>query len=127
MRPDYITPDQAAELLGWEGEHRAKRLLRVMLAKERLRGRDIMVRAGGKGSGRRYLLTEGMLRRHCPELFLSTPEQLVADVRRHLKGIDGRVEAIVDERMAPEVERIRLKISRLDRRVMALETTRAPR
>jgi len=86
-----------------------------------------MVRTGGKGNGRRYLLTEGMLRRHCSELFLTTQEQLVADVRRHLKGIDGRVEAIVDERIAPEVERIRVKIARLGRRVEALEKGKAPR
>lgn len=117
QRRDYLTPDAAAALLGWVGEKRGERLLRVMFAKEARTGREIMVRTGGKRNGVRYKLTEPMLKRHCKELFIPTPDDLVADVKRHLRGLDGRVEAIVDERVAPQIEELRARGAKTDEAV----------
>jgi hypothetical protein len=125
---EYLTLDQAAELLGWVGAKRWERLLRVMFAKERLLGKTIMVRTGGSRQGTRYKLSEPMLQRYCPELFIATQDELVSDVRRHLSAIDGRVQAIIDERTAPEFEELRRadrtiskELARLGKHVEAIE------
>jgi hypothetical protein len=117
----YLTPDEAAALLGWEGARRDERLLRIMFAKERKLGRDIMVRRGGAGRGTRYGLTEAMLHRHCPELFLVTHDELLSEVRHQLgainKGVADRVLAII----VPELKGIE---ARFERRLRELERSR---
>lgn len=113
MRREYLSPDAAAALLGWVGPDRATRLLRVIRAKEYRLGREIMVRLGGRHRGVRYKLTEALLRRYCPELFLSSQDELVSDVRRHLSDMETRVEATIDERTAPQFEGLRAADARL--------------
>lgn len=127
MKREYLSPDKAAARLGWTGQGRGKRLVRVMLAKERLLGKRIMVRTGTK-QHERYLLTEPMLRRHCGELFLRTPDEIANRLRPALEQLEGRVEAIVDERLAPQVEELRANddlqsraIQNVERRVARLE------
>lgn len=112
----YLTPDQAAELLGWEGNERAKRLLRVMLAKERSLGRTIMHRQGGTGRGARYGLTEAMLHRYCSELFLATHDELLSEVRHQLGSIKASVADKVLELVAPELKQLRRRITDLENR-----------
>lgn len=111
----YLTPDQAAALLGWEGGDRAKRLLRVMFAKERALGRVIMMRRGGSGRGARYGLTEPMLHRFCSELFLVTQDELLSEVRHQLGSINRSVADKVLELVVPELKQLRSRIDRLER------------
>lgn len=117
----YLTPDQAAALLGWEGRRRAQRLLRVMFAKEREAGKLLLVRLGGSGAGTRYGITEQLLRRYCPELFHASQDELLAEVRHQLgainKGVADRVLAII----VPELRGIE---ARVERRLQALERAR---
>ncbi len=112
----YLTPDQAAELLGWEGRRRSERLLRVMFAKERALGRTIMHRQGGAGRGTRYGLTEPMLHRYCAELFLVTQDELLGEVRHQLGAINRSVADKVLELVVPELKQLRKRIARLEQR-----------
>jgi len=105
VRRDYLTPDQAAESLGWKGRKRGERLLRVMRAKEKRLGREIMVRLR-KNIRTNYRLTEPMLKRWCPELYIDTTTDLVAGIGKQLSRLDERIEAIVDERVAPQLEEL---------------------
>jgi len=114
MQRRYLTLDEAAGLLGWVGAGRGTRLLRVLRAKERRLGRPIAARLGGQGRGVRYRLTEGVLRRHCAELFIASQDELVAEVRRHLDAMEARIEATVDERTAPQFESMRRSVARLE-------------
>ena len=97
-----------------------------MLAKERRLGHEIMVRGGGEGPGMRYQFTEPMLERYCRELFLVTPDELLKRLAPALGRLDERVEAIVDERVAPEVEQLRaegeLVASAVERNSSAIRT-----
>ncbi len=115
MPRTYLTPDQAAELLGWEGKERAKRMLRVMLAKERALGRQIMHRQGGSGRGARYGLTEAMLHRHCQELFLATHDELLGEVRHQLGSIKATVVDKILELVAPELKQLRKRVTELEK------------
>lgn len=112
----YLTPDQAAALLGWEGDSRGRRLTRVLRAKEKRTRCVIMVQLGGAGRGSRYGITEAMLRRHCPELFLATPDELVLEVKGQLRAIDQSVADKVLELVAPELKLLRRRIAKLESR-----------
>lgn len=129
--PRYLALDQGAELLGWVGSKRSERLLRVIVAKERRLGREIVPRLGGSGSGVRYGLTEQILRRHFAELFMSTPDELMKRLGPALGRLDERIEVIVDERLAPQIEELRCadqliarSVECVERRVARLESTR---
>lgn len=129
-RRKYMSADAAAAWLGWVGSHRGERLVRIMLGKEQLYGRQIMARAGGPKKTC-YLLTRPMLERYCSELFLKTPDELVNRLRPALERLEGRVEAIVDERLAPQLEELRVAddlqaqaIENVERRVARLEGRR---
>lgn len=105
----YLTPDEAAgELLGWTGKWRGQALLRIVLRKERQESREIAVRV--KGEQRvRYKLTEPMLKLHFPELFLPQVEALAKELHRKIDDIKATIGAEVDERMAPQIQRIRVE------------------
>jgi hypothetical protein len=117
----YLTPDEAAQLLGWEGARRDEKLLRIMFAKERKLGRDIMVRRGGAGRGTRYGLTEAMLHRYCSELFLATHDELLSEVRHQLGTIN---KSAVDRVLAVLVPELKGIEKRFERRIAALERAR---
>jgi hypothetical protein len=99
--------DMAAQVLGWSGGKRGERLQRVLMAKERRLGREILAHNGIVGRGRRYGITMAMLRRYCPEMFLRPPSELFADLKRHLHAIDERVSDIVETQVAPQLEELR--------------------
>jgi hypothetical protein len=126
----YLSPDQAAASLGWVGRERGRRLVRIMRAKERRLGREIMVRRGGE-QRTRFLLTMPMLEHYCRELFLRTPDELVDRLRPALQHLEDRVEAIVDERVGPQLEELRVAddfqsraIQNVEIRVARLEGSR---
>lgn len=130
MKREYLSPDEAAARLGWTGQHRGRRLVNVMFAKEKRRQQEIMIRRGG-AVRTRYLLTQPMLERYCPELFLRTPDEIANRLRPALEGLEARVEAIVDERLAPQVEELRRvddlqsrAIQKIERRVARLERSK---
>jgi hypothetical protein len=111
----YLTPDEAAQLLGWTEPRRSEKLLRVMLAKERVAGKAIMVRRGGAGRGTRYALTEAMLHRHCSELFLATHDELLSEVRHQLGSIRASVADRIIELVVPELKQLRSRIAKLEK------------
>lgn len=127
----YLTLDQGAELLGWVGSKRSERLLRVIVAREKRLGREIVPRNGGSRNGVRYGLTEQILKRHFAEMFMTTPDELVQRLGPALGRLDERIEVIVDERIAPQVEELRCadqllarSVERVERRVAMLENPR---
>lgn len=116
----YLTPDEAAgELLGWTGRRRGRALLRVILRKEHAEKREIAVRIHG-AQRVRYKVTEPMLRLHFPELFTSQIDALAAELYRRLEELKATIGAEVDERMAPQVQRLRAEHDRLTASVAAL-------
>jgi hypothetical protein len=129
--PRYLTLDQGAELLGWVGSKRSERLLRVIVSKERRLGREIVPRLGGSRNGVRYGLTEQILRRNFAEMFMSTPDELIQRLGPALGRLDERIEVIVDERLAPQIEELRCadqliarSVECVERRVARLESPR---
>jgi hypothetical protein len=127
----YLTLDQGAELLGWVGEKRRDRLLRIIVAKEKRLGHELVPRLGGDGTGVRYGLTEQILRRYFAEMFLTTPDELIERLGPALGRLDERIEVIVDERLAPQIEELRCSdallarsVERVEKRVSALESAR---
>lgn len=117
----YLTPDQAAALLGWEGTKRGYKLRRILFAKEREGGKRIMVRLGGAGAGARYGITEALLRRHCPELFHASHDELLGEVRHQLRAIDASVADRIIALVAPELRGFE---ARFEKRLAALEKAR---
>lgn len=91
-----LTLAQAAALVGMKGKprNRARRLKRVILAKEAKINREIMLRTGGDDEGMRYTVTRWSLQRFMPELF------------------DRRDELV--ERLESEIATLREKISEHD-------------
>lgn len=121
---NLLTPDEAAETcLRWTGKRRGRRLMRLVLAKERKEGREIAVRLAGTGTGTRYRLTESMLHLHLPELFESDISTLATLLSKRLDDLRSTLGAEVDERMAPQIESVRAEHNRLASRVTTLVTS----
>lgn len=99
---EYLSLDKAAERLGWKGQGRRLRLKRVLKAKERRLGCEIMTRQGV-----RYRITMPMLHRYCRELFVKPPSELLVEFRRHIESIDERIADIVETHVAPQLEELR--------------------
>jgi len=91
-RTGYLTLREAAEWLGiGDTPAAARRLQRLVEAREREgRGRVILVRRG-EGRGQRLLVTRASLRLHLPELW-DPGETLLEVVREHLGAIEGELE-----------------------------------
>lgn len=66
-----LTLAEAAKQAGLEGKPRyaARRLKRIILAKEKRIKKQIMLRHGSEGVGARYTVTMWSLHRYLPELF----------------------------------------------------------
>jgi hypothetical protein len=73
---------EAAQLLGWTTDHKAKRLRRYLLAADARCGRRLLVRSAGP-TRPSYTVTVASLRRFCPELFDRATELSIV-VRREL-------------------------------------------
>lgn len=106
---EYLSMNVAAAKLGWRGTPtaRAKRLLRVLQAKERSLQVQIVFWTGGQGRGARPRVTMRLLRRHCRELFLRAPDELAKDFRRYLERIDERIDDRIDVLVTPQLEELR--------------------
>lgn len=87
-----LTLAQAAALVGIEGSrrNRAKRMKRLILDKERMINRKIMLRRGGNGNGVRYTVTRWSLQRFMPELF-SRRDELVEHLRLEIAQLRDRL------------------------------------
>jgi hypothetical protein len=100
---ELLTLDKAAAAAGWKGKYRWERKQRYLIARERVVGRPIMSRNGaggdarGRASGRRYKVTRGALRRHCPELFEESLDAFVKIFRKTLSEIDSKIERKIVE------------------------------
>ena len=79
---------QAAALLGWNGASAARRLRRFIVAKEGRTGKTIAVRMKAQ-----RLVTEALLRHHCPELF-DTKEEMAAQLRSIFRKQDAAITGI---------------------------------
>jgi len=121
---EHLSLRAAAALLGWRGQPRARaqRLLRYLLAVEAREGRTILVRAGGRGGGRRYLVTLSALRDSAPEL-LPRRDEVVELVRDELTGITERLEDVSDrgDLIADQLVDLTRRVSNVVDRVVALE------
>jgi len=104
------TPDEMAGILGWEGEAsetgrataRSIRLLAYLKAREKQLGEPLMIRLG-EGRGRRYRISESLLRMRCPELWGQSIDEMHAAFSAHLASLDGKIDRRVDERVAETV------------------------
>jgi hypothetical protein len=121
---NYLTPEEAADkILGWTGRRRGRRLIALVLRKERVEQREIAIRGPGSGNGIRYGLTEPMLRLHFPELFAPQIDALAVELRRRVDQLKATIGAEVDERMAPQVQQLRSAHERLTSEVTRLATS----
>lgn len=99
------SPDKAAGLLlGWKGKYKGKKLLRKILQKEKLTGRQIAKRSPGRNGRESHLLSEDVLRGEFPELFLSSPSDIATELRTRLhtmaSTVSENVSTRVDERVS---------------------------
>lgn len=119
-----MSPDEAAEsLLGWTGKRRGRKLMRWVLKAEKRLGHEIAMRVRDAGKGTRYRLTEPTLRLHLPELFAPQVDSLAAELSAKIESLRATIGVTVDERMAPQVQKIRSEHSRLCSDVMKLTTS----
>jgi hypothetical protein len=98
-----LTWDRAAASVGWEGKGRARRLKRLVFAREREKGNRIATRYG-KGRKQRTKVSLSALRKHCPELFRSKVEDLADNLKAYLSEIDERIAAGAAQHVAEYVE-----------------------
>lgn len=86
-----MTLPEAAVRLSMKGtpEAAARRLRRVLLAREGEQDRPFMIRIGGGAHGR-FLVTMAMLEEHCPELFLKRV-QMTELMREAVERIEERL------------------------------------
>src|SRR5258708_438981 len=103
----HLTPAQAATLLGLPpGEAGRKRLLRLLLDREKSTGRSILVRRGTARTPR-YFITVALLEECCPELF-ARRVQLTEAMQEEFFRIDRKLGAVVQQnlRLPAEVARL---------------------
>lgn len=103
MSEQLLTFDQAAQRLHWEGRGRARRLKRLLFARERQTKKRIITRLGGELMPK-YRVTLSVLRRYCPELFKSKVQDLQDNLKGFLASIDQRISEGVVSHVATEVE-----------------------
>ncbi len=120
---EYLSPAVAAAKLGWRGKpnDRARRLLRVLRAKERALGVTLVVDVGGAGTGTRYKVTMRTLRRYCRELFVRGADELAKDFRKHLERIDERIDDRIDMLVTPQLEELRAVDDEIIRQVKQIQ------
>jgi AAA+ ATPase superfamily predicted ATPase len=101
---------EAADWLGWEGRDRGRRLKRTLLAIEKQKKREIMVRRGPEGDGRRYLVTRGAIARWAPQLRPSKVDELEKNFATYIRTlnetIDDKIESFVSEHIDPQIEEL---------------------
>lgn len=104
-----LTLSRASDRLGWKGspDARAKRLMRVLEAKERLKGIEIIVRGIGPNGGPTYRVTMRVLRRHCREFFVRGADEVAKDFKAYLERIDERIDDRIDVMVTPQLEELR--------------------
>lgn len=98
-----MTWDRAAGSLGWVGRGRARRLKRIVFARERDTGKRIATRMGSSRKPA-YKVSLSALRRHLPELFKSKVDELETIVTGYLAGIDERIAGKVADHVEEYVE-----------------------
>lgn len=121
---DPMGPDEAAErILGWKGKRRGVKLMRWIRSKERACGHEIAIRTAGVGRGARYGITEPMLRLHLPELFAPQIDSLAQELSKKIDQLKATIGATVDERMAPQVQKLQADHQYLTAQVTRLTTS----
>lgn len=108
-----LTFPAAAREIEWRADRNGsykpagRRLLRLVLRREREEGRKIAIR---DGSGRPFQVTLGALTRFLPELCPSKVETLAATLRPLLEEVERRARKIVgdeiEDRVDPELQRL---------------------
>jgi hypothetical protein len=118
-----MEPNEAAEkILGWTGKWRGKQLMRLVFRKEKAEKREIALRFKGE-QRTRYKLTEPMLQLHFPEFFVPRVDALAEELSKRIDELRATVGATVDERMAPQIQKIRFDHSKLETAVCRLAST----
>ncbi len=120
---EYLSPSEAAAKLGWRGKpkDRARRLLRVLRAKERALGVSLVVDVS-EGKGRpNYRTTMRLLRRYCREMFVRGADELAKDFRKHLERIDERIDDRIDMLVTPQLEELRAVDDEIIRQVKQIQ------
>ena len=108
-----MTLADAAEWLGLESRNRAQWLRRLLLSRERLMGRALLIRVGRNPARPRYRVTKSTLRRYCPELVDPVDDigralqALVIGQKREREELRERLDDIEDL-LAAMLERARL-------------------
>ncbi|MBI2392803.1 MAG: hypothetical protein HYV09_24675 [Deltaproteobacteria bacterium] len=105
---EYLTLTQVAHLLGMPGgDYARKKLLRMLRAKERLLGVDIMLRLGGSATRPVHYVTLALLHEHCPELFVRRDE-IVELLRERFEEIETQMCELrrADRTLASAVRRV---------------------
>ena len=119
-----LSPDEAAEeWLGWTGKRKGRKLMRWVLKAEKRLGHEIAMRVHGEGKGTRYRLKEPTVRLYLPELFTPCVDSLAIELSAKIESLRATIGATVDERMAPQVQKIRAEHARLQADVMKLTTS----
>jgi hypothetical protein len=85
-----LTIPEAQRRLGFKGDPQGRRLLRLLIAKERSAGARFLIRQGG-GQRQRFKVTMTAIRRHAPDLLPSKVDKLRRDFSGYMKAIDDRI------------------------------------
>jgi hypothetical protein len=114
---DLLTLDQAAAEVGFIGRYRWERMLRRIETKEKDLGRAIMSRVQGPKQARRKI-SRGALRKHFPELFDESLDQMAKGFQKILGSIDAKLDLRIANH--PSIQRLEENARVVRRDVKAL-------
>lgn len=106
---DAISLAEAAKDLRLKGapEARAKRLKRILVAKEAVFKVTIITRTFGANGSPRYWVTRRMLKRYCREYYVRSAGELTQDFKRYLDRIPEVVDERIDLIVGPQIDELR--------------------
>lgn len=96
-QPRLITLQEAAEKLRIARPRAGRWLKLYVLRREKIVGRNILVRRGAQRIRTHYLVNMSILRRWCPELF-DGRDDVIAAAKAIARGMDAKLDQI-DERL----------------------------
>lgn len=109
-----MSPSVAADkLLSWKGRFRGKKLLRRILAHEKLTGREIAKRVPRSNGMMCYLITKSKLIAELPELFDSSVDTIANQVHARIDSIGETVSLLVDEAVSHRLSAIESLLTNL--------------
>lgn len=108
---------------------RGRPLYRLLIAKEKKHGQQIMIRVEARGGGDREhcKITIAALRKWCPEVFRSKGEDFAKDIKAYVLAIEGRIKTSVAQQVAvatqPKIDELWARDEQLGNDIKQLKDT----